>query len=845
MARFRTLFRDHLPFLVIMPILIVVMTYPTIIHVFDTDTFWLPARDRDAFIHTWNGWHLKQVLAGEASLFHTNSLFYPQGLSLVYTGFSFPHMIMLCLLQLIMPTANAYCLSFLLVIFCNALCGYIYCFYLAKDKWQALAGAVIFGCSQQVMGNFSAAPVSFYAGIALTVYFLHRGIDECSTRRVAIAGLLFGATAWSGMYIFVCNALTVALVLPFFGARRWRDKTFWRDMALMGMLAFVVSAGRVLPMLSDSGEVSRIIGSDGVRQSASELMAYGFNYRHPVLSPMFHAVFGVEPVKQTLTHKSFVHGDLLTVYIGYITLLLTGVALARKTSRGRALPWLAIGAFFLVLRLGTTLQINGVVYPDILLPKHLLDQLLPMIVGAFYSPTHLYIGALLPLAVLATLGLGAVLPGESRRRRVITLLVVALVAFELYYLPLTSELDYRRFDYISWLKTQPHQDSIRLLELPMDTSEHLLPKERLLHQTMHGYPIAGGYISRIPEAAFAYIDANPLLSAWRRDRGVVCGAGRQGEISAALDAVQADGFSHVVLSHGAKNAAPFLASFADIAPAYADRYTHIYKLSQLRESCEDPPPGADSLALQMEFVYGDVIPPRDEAVLTFHPSERLNEDALRYLSWNADFGKNLSHVTVDGAGRLSLQSANPAMQSVDDIAAQDTLLLLGEPDAAGEPGSAWMNWLADRFQRCQRLAESERIVIDHYLSRDLPCELVAAAEKLELLYDNGSRLLNRTLEIDDEALRLHLWWRIADGRKSSYSIQVFDASGMRARQADHVMNRSMTSHTIDLTDLPAGEYQARLIVYDFESGASHGGAIVSDSTRFERDIEIARFWLER
>ena len=199
---------------------------------------------------------------------------------------------------------------------------------------------------------------------------------------------------------------------------------------------------------------------------------------------------------------------------------------------------------------------------------------------------------------------------------------------------------------------------------------------------------------------------------------------------------------------------------------------------------------------------------------------------------------------MDRAGRLSLQSANPDMQSIADIAAQDTLLLLGEPDAA-ERGSGWMNWLAERFQRCQRLAESERIVIDHYLSRDLPCELLAAAEKLELLYDNGSRLLNRTLEIDDEALRLHLWWRIADGRKSSYSIQVFDASGMRARQADHVMNRSMTSHTIDLTDLPAGEYQARLIVYDFETGASHGGAIVSDSTRFERDIEIARFWLER
>ena len=71
------------------------------------------------------------------------------------------------------------------------------------------------------------------------------------------------------------------------------------------------------------------------------------------------------------------------------------------------LPWAFLCGVFLLLRLGPVLNINGVAYPDILLPKHFLDQIPPGIFKAFAATDQFMAGVLLPLAVLACFGLVA------------------------------------------------------------------------------------------------------------------------------------------------------------------------------------------------------------------------------------------------------------------------------------------------------------------------------------------------------------------------------------------------------------------------------------------------------
>ena len=839
--------RGHGHFFCVIVPLILLMTYPTVIHVFDTTKFWVPTLHTDVWLKFWDAWHFKQVLAGNSHIHHTNLLFYPEGVSLTQQTYNLAHIILLNLLQLVMPPSNAYCLTYLLFVFICCSSGYIYCNWLFKDKWLALPGAVIFGLSHQVIATAAHPDLGFIATIPLTLYFTHRGIVEGRTKLLLVAGALIGFTVFCGMYIFVCNFLTVVIFVPLFAKSRWRVLTFWRGLIAMGMLAAIVGGGRILPMLADRADLDQAIQTLDHRDTGSDLMSYFFNHRHPVLTYLFNEITGSKhkdlPADKLVTFRGSIH----IVYLGFATLALIGMGLLRKSSRRQMLPWLAIFACFLVLRLGSRLVILDTTYEDILLPKHYLNQLLPTVFAAIYHAPHFQIGVVLPLAVLACYGLRSVLTQKSqyRRKAIVTGLIV-LIASELYFMPYDNEVPQAAFEPFQWLARQEDQESIALVPLPMLDLHNQYNFFNMLFQTIHGYPIAHGRVTRRPESTYAYINANALLDAGRRQHGIACGISRQNEVSAALKQLEGDGFSHVMLHRRQAGSAPFLASFTRIKPDFANRETFIYTLSTLRDHCDNPPPGTDSLALHLEWVFGDVMPPRDEPVLTFHPSERVNDDALRYLSWNNDFGKNLTHATVDAAGQFTLQSTNRNMRELDDLEGdQGVFLFLRHLDASAvEPSAAWDEWLAGHFQLCGRIAATEHIAVDQYLRRDMPCELVAAADKLAVVYDNGSELRNRVVEVESGDLWIALWWRLAEGPKTAYSIQVFDSAGERVRQTDHVLNRTMKSHALDVSDLPAGEYSARLIVYDFETGASQGGELLTDGTRFRRELEIARFELD-
>ena len=656
---------------------------------------------------------------------------------------------------------------------------------------------------------------------------------------------MLGFTAYFGMYIFVCNFLTVGLFLLLFARSKWKDKTFWRGLALLGILAFVVSAGRVLPILGDRAALDRSIQMSIETSRSYDLLRLFVPDRHPLLTPFFSAVTGLETEPPALHSKTAISDRNTRSYVGITTLALITFGLIRPSSRRRMLPWLLIALAFIILRLGPTLRFNGVDYPDILLPKHFLDHLLPTVFAAVSYSEHFQIGVVLPISVLACYGLRATQESLSHRRSApIALCIVAIIAFETWWLPSVREVDSRTIEYVDWFAAQDHQQSIALVNLPTKRYVYGIHPTLMWHQTLHEFPIAGFFVSRPSPSSFRYMDANPVLSAGRNQQGIACGKSRQTEVSAALDRLQTDGFSHVVLHKPMSGSAPFLASFADITPAYEDGYTSVYTIAQLRDYCDNPPPGTDSLALHLELVYGDVMPPLDVPVLTFHPAERINADALRYLSWNEGFGQNLNHVTLDDAGQLSLQGTNPEMRAVDDFVAKydhSAILFIHAPEASEAPDAAWTDWLNRHYRLCQRLAQTDHIAIDHYLRLGMPCELVTAASPLHATFDNGAELRNRVVEMDGGELHVSLWWKVARFPKTSYSIQLFDDSGERARQIDHVMSAPVETRAIDLWDLPAGEYHARLIVYDFQTGASHGGEVMADGTRFQRDIEIARF----
>ena len=82
-----------------------------------------------------------------------------------------------------------------------------------------------------------------------------------------------------------------------------------------------------------------------------------------------------------------------------------------------------------------------------------------------------------------------------------------------------------------------------------------------------------------------YIGANYLLKTWRRKRAISCTWRTQNEYLAALDHLDADGFTHVVFHRDLPTASQIADSFVGASASFEDDYVSIYRLDDLRDFC--------------------------------------------------------------------------------------------------------------------------------------------------------------------------------------------------------------------------------------------------------------------
>ena len=483
------------------------MTWPAFPQIFDTERFWLVRQNIDANMLFWDAWYLKLLLAGQADFYYTDLLFHPTGVSLAFHNFSLPHMIVFAGLQAIMPASNAFNATFLLLSFSTAAAGYIYLCYLFRDKWVALFGAVVFATGAFILTRPAHPNIAFIATIPLSLYFLHRGLLEVRLKFLLIAGALIGATAFIGMYTLVCLLIMLLAYLLYFGWQGWNRRVFWVHIFLMLLVIGGFLVLRFYPMLADPQGISGALAKNTGRESGKDLLGYLVNTQHPITYPILSALFPIAP---------FDHNWSNVVFLGYIPMLLAAVAFIRSRNRRRLLPWLALALGFLILRLGSYLTLNGIDYPNIVLPKHFLTQAIPYLFRPFWAVDNFHAGALFPFAVLACYGLARVLRAMPSKRRLIAVLILTgATAFEYYEAQAPGVVPAERLDFIRWLRGEPDQDSIRLIHLPFGTQKH---KVYGLYQTYNGYPHAAGRPTRTPTTAFDYINSNYILSAWNRGR---------------------------------------------------------------------------------------------------------------------------------------------------------------------------------------------------------------------------------------------------------------------------------------------------------------------------------------
>ena len=198
------------------------------------------------------------------------------------------------------------------------------------------------------------------------------------------------------------------------------------------------------------------------------------------------------------------------------------------------------------------------------------------------------LGALLPLAVCAALGLDRFLRDRSRRTvAVLATAGCALLLFEYSNGPYRGAL-LEASPFHQTLRAEPNGGA--LIDLPMGRE----PSKRYMYlQSIHGRPIAEGISGRMPANAYRYVDANYLLSHWKRGVHPPCGAASLAKTAAALDGLALDGFRFVVVHHDRLSPTSPFAKRLRPRPHFQDKFLTVYQLEELRAAPPCRPRRAD------------------------------------------------------------------------------------------------------------------------------------------------------------------------------------------------------------------------------------------------------------
>jgi len=818
--------RNHAHVLLIVPLVVIVMTWPTFPQLFNGDEFWVQNATLDVLHRIWDSWHVGQVLAGHAELWYTTDMYHPGGASLVFQHFSFPHALLMLALRQVMPADSANNLLFMLILVFNGLSAYVLIQHLLKDKWVALFGAVVAILGISFSYSNTVPDLICIGTLPLTLYFFHRACFEGRPLFAALAGFCAGITAFIGMYTFAFILLSVASYAAFLLPARWRYSEFWRPLLVFALLCAAIGALRIYPMMADADVFQEGLAKYRGWKRSHDVLEFFVHSHNPFTGNLLHSIFNVS------TDAAYQYN---IAYLGYINLFFLACALLRKKGRKSLLPWITLFIFCVLMRLGDYLTFNGVVYRDIVLPHRVLFQTFPILFGQIGEPHFYLFGLVTPLALLSSYGLAALLRGRSARTRALVSLAAILIAALEFYAPIRGlALPTGATAYIDWLKSEP-DGPIKTINLPSHKNVHRYSQ---YVQTLTGFPTAYGHQWRTLRSTTRYNDRTLLLREWNRNHSGHC-FGRQNAYQEALDELRSDGFSHIVLYLGYEHAEKVEHSFLNLPAAYDDGLVRIYRLKDMRLGCKDLPPELAVFDQFLESPWGAKQP--GSSLLSFHPSDRLDSDRFAYLDAAIDLTTNwgsLLHLYVD-QGKPTFQTAGRQVTAEDYTDLDQVIYVVFHSHDADLPLIASTPPL-DQYQSCGRQLYEDGWVVERLLRREFSCALFTSPAPLQARYDNGAHLANLLVTSAKVDLEIQMRWAALPFPKHAFSVQFFDGSGTKVHNQDFVVgDGALGRQLIDLRALPQGDYAVKLVVYNYETRRSAPGTVIGTGARFERELEIA------
>lgn len=254
----------------------------------------------------------------------------------------------------------------------------------------------------------------------------------------------------------------------------------------------------------------------------------------------------------------------------------------------------------------------------------------------------------------------------------------------------------------------------------------------------------------------------------------------------------------------------------------------------------------DKIPRYQDFIYeSHSLPGYNELILSAHADTPITvRKTLDYYRKALSHWSHIAHISVNGNQQAVVQSGLSTYATLDAIAANaNGIWLIYNPRQTDLSALPWYtDQFAQRFELCKRYIDKPDSIIEYYVNQVFPCELITDSSPFAIQYEGGTQLANFGFERASESLDFYLRWGRTIGKDFSLSLQIFDAENNKSLWLDAVISGEPLDHfSFDISELAAGEYAVKLIVYDFVSKASQSGVVIAEQQRFDRDIELLRF----
>jgi len=457
----------------------------------------LAGDDVDVLINPWADWWTRKALTENLDFYRTDYIFYPQGTSLVFHSFSHVNTAISLLLAPLVGHFAAYNLTILLTYILSGFGMYLLVNHLI-GCWPAafVAGVVfafhpyhLFQSSHPVLVTTQFMPLF---ALALTRLIHSSGVGR--VKQTLLAALWFLLTALSSWHLMLMLAGWTALYLLYdlLFERASRTPGAFRHLILL-VIVFVLA---ITPFLWPIARELLASGTSYMTVSVEEgrgndLFSFFIpNRLHPVLGPLVLEI-----------NSKIGYTRNLPAYLGYaaLGLAVAGVASARR----RARFWWLTGLVFFALSLGAQIKWEGNTLCAFDLPWAV------PIIGVLRHPLRLNSLTFFSLAALVGFGSRWLYGWLVPRGRPLAYLALGLLTgfllFEYWVFPFpTTEPSYSPFLY----QLAQEEGDFAVADFPVGRQE---AKYYLFFQTIHGKKIVDGVVSRTPDDAYDFINADPLL----------------------------------------------------------------------------------------------------------------------------------------------------------------------------------------------------------------------------------------------------------------------------------------------------------------------------------------------